>query len=273
MDNIQELYKGTIRLKFVEGNHSYWVAEKKGGKWTPYRRVTGVTTFISIKDKSGPLKYWVAGLMSDFLQDVLQERDVTKYDIEEARVLHTKRLEQAATTGTKVHDWIEQYIKGNKPTMPQEPGVLAGVNGFLDWQKGNKIEILESETQLYSKKYDYPGTADAIIRIGKKKYLLDFKTSTGIYNDVLMQTAAYTEAYEEMGLGKIYGRYEVRLEKRTEEEFQKAMDKKGNVNAEYKPFEAVMLDTDQRKDFEAFIASKKLFEWNKQSDKELKALL
>lgn len=271
MENIQEIYNGSVRLKFVDSIHGYFVSVREGGEWSSWVRKTGVTTFIGIKDKSGPLKYWVANIMHAFLHDILRERGITTYDLDDAKILHTKRLEQAASSGSKVHDWIKAYVDGDKPDIPQEDNVLRGINAFLDWEKKNKIKIVASEVPLYSRAHDYCGTADAIIKIGTKKFLLDFKTSSGLYNDVLMQTAAYVHAYEEMGLGTIAGRFAIRLEKRSEEEFKLVMDNKGAVNARYEPFEALSLDSDQKADFEAFLAAKRLFEWDKSSAKLLQA--
>lgn len=273
-----ELYDGTIKIKFIdygEKKHAYYVAEKlKGGGWSPYGRGTGVTTYIGIKDKSQPLKFWVARIMHDRAMEILEEgREITREDVKMLRELHLVKLEKASTAGTKIHNWIEAYIKGEKPPMPQEQNVLNGVNAFLDWMKAMKVEALESEVVIYSKKYHYLGKLDLIARIGKKRYLLDFKTSKGVYNDVMLQTAAYQKAYEEAGGKPLDGRYEIRLEQRSEEEFRIEMDGKGKVNAVYKIFEPVLLDTDVDEDFKGFLAAQELFKWNKRAEVRLAEIL
>ena len=270
---IQELYGGTIKLKFVPSNHSYWISRKEKKEWTKWERSTGVTTLIGIKDKSIPLKYWVSKIIYKQLSGILDERAITKYDLEEAKVLHLRRLKEEATSGIKVHDWIDSYVKGEKPDMPEEPAVLNGVNAFLDWMKSEKAKIVGSEIPLYSKEYNYCGKLDAIVKIKGKTYLLDFKTGAAIYNDVLLQTAAYVHASEEMGLGKLDGRWAIRLEKRSEEEFERDMDEKG-LNVEYKPFEAVYLDKEMciTADFTAFLYASGLQQWNKESEKYIKSI-
>ena len=102
---------------------------------------------------------------------------------------------------------------------------------------------------------------------------MDFKTSNGIYNDVMLQTAAYAHAYEEMGLGKIDGRWELRLEKRTPDEFQAEMDDKGKVNEVYKSFEALELPGTQEDDFAGFLAFKAGYAWDKKSSALLKSVM
>ena len=273
MNEIQELYKGTIKLKFIDSNHSYWVSKKEKSGWTDFERISGVTTFIGIKDKSAPMKYWVARIMHNFCAAILQEREITKFDLKEAKELHTKRLQEASNIGTKIHDWISEYLLGKEPSMPQETVVLQGANAFLDWQKENKLKFIASEIALYSKEHGFCGKLDAVAKQGKKTYLIDFKTSNGIYNEVMLQTAAYAHAHEEMGLGKIDGRFELRLEKRTPEEFELEMDEKGKVNEVYKPFEALELPGNQDEDFAGFLAAKNLFEWNKKAEKILKEKL
>lgn len=270
--NEKKIYNGQYKIKFVKSNHAYYIAKKEKDGWGKWERKTGSTTWIGIKDKSTPLKYWVAKIMAKFLNNILSERSITTYDIDEAKKLHCKRLEQAATIGSKIHDWIEAYIKNKNPDMPEENNVLLGVNAFLEWVKKYKVKFLESEMFLYSRKYDYCGTSDAVAIINNKRVLIDYKTSPGLYNDVMLQTASYVQIYEEMGCGKIAGRWAIRLEKRTEKEFKNDMDEKGNVNVDYAPFEAIYLgnsgDT-QKKDFQAFLAAKHLKEWDKESTQKL----
>lgn len=264
----KEIYQGTIKIKLA-GEHIYYIAKKIKGEWGSWERGRGVTTIGGIKDKSGPLKYWVAKLMAKFLHGILCERGITKFDIDEAKALHTKALKDAGLVGTKIHDWIESYIKKENPVMPEEKNVIIGVNGFLDWIKKSKVKFIESETIIYSKQYDFSGKIDAIAIISNKRYLIDYKTGTGLYNDVLLQTAAYTKAYEEMTGTRIYGRWAIRIEKRDEEEFRADMDEKGKPNEKYVAFEAVYLDEDKEqigKDYKAFLAFQIGFNWNKSTE-------
>ncbi len=288
---VKELYGGKIRVKYVDTDkqHAYYVSKKIGKEWTPYERATGVTTFIGIKDKSVPLKFWTARIMFKFLLDILvvAKREITKFDLVEVRGLHTKRLEEAATIGDKIHDWIEDYVKGNNPGMPQEPVVLQGVNAFLDLEKKQGWKWVEAEMMVYHESSlcpickkngiksgnEYVGRLDLLAKAGKKLILPDVKTSNGIYNDVMLQTGAYAHAVEAMGYGKVGERWELRLEKRTKEEFELEMDEKGKVNETYRPFEALQLPGSLEDDFEAFLHFKAGYDWNKNAERILKAAI
>src|SRR3990167_3128262 len=263
-----EIYNGQFKIKLV-GEHFYYVAKKEKNGWSQWQKKYGITTIGNIKDKSGPLKYWVAKIMARFLCSILDKRGITKYDVDEAKILHTKHLKEAGTIGTKIHDWIEEYIKGKKPEMPEEKNIIIGVNGFLDWVKKIKVKFIESEILVYSKQYDFSGRLDAIAIIDGKRYLIDYKTGTGLYNDVLLQTAAYTAAYQEMTGNKIYGRWIIRIEKRDEDEFRADMDEKGRPNEKYLSFEAVYLDENKskfEKDYSAFLNLWEIFKWNKETE-------
>lgn len=304
-DKNLEIYGGELILKYVNSNdqHAYYIAErnKKTGEVGKFIRKSGVTTYIGIKDKSGPLKYWAVKLMWKHLKTILNDRAISKFDLDEAKGLHTVRLKEAATIGTKIHDWIEEYVKGNKPPMPDEANVLQGVNAWLSWVEKNKIHFIASELMLYSKKYDFCGQMDYLAYVGDKwweLYVGDYKTSNGLYNDVMLQTAAYSKALIEMGLlqtiedqgidkewlkkakktpakVKVVGRHALRIEKRSPDEFREEMDEKGNVNAEYKPFEYALLDPEYRidKDFDAFVAFQTGHLWNKETDKLIQELI
>lgn len=290
----QEIYGGRYKVKMTKG-HRYYISRKIKDKWGPWEAKTGVTTYGGIKDKSTPLKYWVAKIMHKFLGEVLDSRSITKYDLDEAKDLHRKRLEEAGTIGSKIHDWIESYCKGEQPGMPEEDDVLLGVTAFIDWVKENKVQFVESEMYLYSEKHDYCGMVDAVAKIkgSQKLYIIDYKTSNGLYNDVMLQTAAYASAYKEMTKRNVVGRWAIRLEKRSREQFKEEMDEKGLPNAEYVPFEAIYLDGDVEEkkegrktlvvstgkhnpdlmfhDFEAWLHAKGLFTWNKGSEKRMEA--
>ena len=302
-DRTTILYDGTIEIKFVDSNHSYWMRKKlEDGSWSGFRRVSGATTIIGIMDKSGALVPWAVKIFWRHLKNILLERVINIYDLDEGKDLHKTRKESAATSGSLVHDWIEQYTKGFNPPMPDQPGVLNGVNAFLDWVKKEKVHIIGSETLIYSKEYDYCGQADFIFyKDGEDPnhiYLGDYKTSNGLYVGVMVQTASYLKAIEEMGFGsvewtdpewvgnanlgtefcqvKFVGRYALRLEKRSEEEFQKEMEEKGKMDIPYKVFDYVNLNPTPgliEHDYEAFIHALHLRLWNAGAEVRLKQYL
>lgn len=263
-----KLYEGRVEIKFFPDTHVYMVNGK---------RKTGVTTYLGIIDKSRPLIIWATELFRDYLLEI--EGKITEKDIYAGATLHEERKAAAAAVGDEVHDWIEQYVKGQDPAMPQSKEAQLGVSAFIDWEMANKVKFLSSERVVYSKKYDYIGKMDIEAMVNGKRCLIDIKTSNGLYNTYSLQTAAYAKADEEE-TGKSYkGRWLIRLAKETEKEYNLRMAKK---NAErtrkgkeainfpaYKVFEAKFLDDEKDfidRDFKAFINAKQLYEWNKDTD-------
>lgn len=253
-----KLYKGKVNVRFFPDSHQYWVDGK---------RKTGVTTYIGIKDKSRALVIWATELAKDHL---LALKTINPDDIELACKLHSIKKEEAATIGDIAHTWIEQFVKGENPEMPEDSKVLIAINGFLDWVNANKVKFLSSERIVYSKKHDYIGKMDIEAKVNGKLCLIDIKTSSGLYNSYAMQTAAYVKADEEESGRKYEGRWLIRLSKETEVEYLKRMLKKGKKDsAPYVAFEAKYLDDEKgnmNRDYKAFINCKELYEWDKETD-------
>lgn len=264
-----ELYKGKVKGRFFPDSHIYMIDGK---------RKTGVTTYISIIDKSRPLIIWATELMRDHLLPLL-ETGITAEHILEATGLHEVRKKEAASIDDEVHGWIENYVQGKAADMPSTKEAQIGVNAFLDWESENKVKFLSSERVVYSRKHDYIGKMDIEAKVNGKLCLIDIKTANGLYNTNGMQTAAYVMADQEESNRKYAGRWLIRLAKETEAEYKVRMAKKnenrnrkGRESVDYPPyqvFEAKYLDDTAgniERDFEGFLAAKKLYEWNKATD-------
>jgi hypothetical protein len=198
--------------------------------------------------------------------------------LELARHESDKQRDLAAEIGSAIHKWIEQYIKDERPEMPDDPKVLEGVNSFLEWKEKENIVFEWSERVVYSKKHKYVGTADIGIRKDGLLYLADIKTGNNLYEEVKIQTAAYLMALKEETKQDYAGRYAIRISKETEEEYIKRMEDKNTSRRNpiqikpYKIFEAVYLDENKKslaKDYEAFLSAQKLYEWKSTAWKEL----
>jgi len=140
---------------------------------------------------------------------------------------------EAAIRGSKIHHTIELMLKGEKidPSgMTENQITLLGlsdkklvsylkdpftekedkmVKGFMTFWEDYKVELVESEMTVYSKKFGFAGTLDFIgyIHVPQKKgkteevkkelVLLDFKTGKGLYEEYNLQIASYWQAYNE----------------------------------------------------------------------------
>lgn len=113
-----------------------------------------------------------------------------------------KIRDEAAESGTCAHYLIECHIKGKEPDLEDftQAQIDKGENGFLaflDWEKENKLDYKAIEFGVVSEKYRYGGTIDMIASKNGDLWLLDLKTSKGVYAEHKVQVAAYKNAYEE----------------------------------------------------------------------------
>ena len=99
-------------------------------------------------------------------------------------------LNKAANIGTIAHTAIEKFLKEKYETNDNIPFL-----GFLSWYNvitqdiGLPIELIYSEHRIVCKWFG--GTLDALMKIGDKIYLVDFKTSNHITFTYFLQLAAY----------------------------------------------------------------------------------
>jgi len=215
-----KLYNGTVDLEFIESKHLYKVDNLK---------IDGVTSVLKVLDKPA-LIYWAVGQTIEFFKQTLKpgqsygEMEIQAM-LNEGKVAFRKKSKFATDFGSLVHEWIEKYIKGQKPEPFTDPKLKNSVDKFLKWEADNKVKFIESERMIYSKKYKYAGTLDFIAEIDGKKWLGDIKTSKAIYDEYLFQTAAYRQAYTEETHEKVAGELIVRIGKDGDEvEIAKSTD-------------------------------------------------
>ena len=228
-----QLYNGEVVITFDDERHKFW---RDDG--SPILSVTAATEVI---DKSRTLIGWAVNEMANYLiknfsLDQIKTEQEKISMILLAKNSYREASQKAKDVGSEIHSWINKWIRGEKPTMPEDPLVLNGVNAFLRWIDEREVELLETEKVIYSKKYDYAGFLDAEAKIGNKLCIIDFKSSKGIYDEMRCQIAAYQQAREEESKKKYDSRWIVKL---------------GKVNGE---FEARELD-EQEKDLQAFLGA------------------
>lgn len=109
--------------------------------------------------------------------------------------------DKAATAGSCVHDMVEADIRGWKfdPTSYSTLALAMAKPAFASyfkWKEQTNLKPFQTETSLVSEKYEFGGTFDALLA-GNQLTLGDWKSSSGIYPDYLMQLAAYKVLWEE----------------------------------------------------------------------------
>lgn len=142
--------------------------------------------------------------------------------LDKARYAHRSKKDKAGDWGTTIHKAVEDWIKEGKEPSLEESQQKAFTN-FKNWVEENKIEFLESEKHVWSKELWIGGITDMVIKMDGKKYVADIKTSSGIYDEMFFQMAAYALCLEEMGEHKdIEGYLVVNLKKDGNIDFKRA---------------------------------------------------
>jgi hypothetical protein len=190
-------------------------------------RVPSVTTICGVIDKSGPLVGWAVKEALKVCEgavlpgEAYSETYLTQV-WQQAKRAHRDTKAAAAAIGTQAHDWIERYLRGSiaeeadgtLPPQPEDDRVLNSVNAALEWLHSNSVKVVEIERKCYSRLWRYSGTTDMLAYVNGQLCICDWKTSTGVYPEFLLQTAAYVAAMEEENPDlNIEGRWLIRLGK------------------------------------------------------------
>jgi hypothetical protein len=153
-------------------------------------RVPGTTTIIGRFKDSSALLYWACEQGK-----AIERGEIGKlYD----------RRDAAAEAGTIAHGLVECHINNDDPAALLD-GVSPDVGkkakqafeSYLMWERTTNLKIVEQEMELVSELYKFGGCPDAIGEIDGKLTLVDWKTSNSVYQDMLIQLAAYKQLWEE----------------------------------------------------------------------------
>ena len=110
--------------------------------------------------------------------------------------------EETAEIGKQIHSYVARLIKGIPITklewMQLSDEIKNGIRAYERFRLQVKFEGMETEKMVYSVKYKFAGTLDAIGKIGKDKILIDFKTGERFYPSMFAQVTAYYKAHYEM---------------------------------------------------------------------------
>jgi hypothetical protein len=195
-------------LIFDEKEHAYtW-----GGTFVP-----GVTTILKVINKPALIQ-WSANMACDhFLREIAGGREDLAAIHKEAKVAHRKKSKAAADSGTNVHEYAEAFFK--KHTLPElkTDDAKRGVEAFHKWLNAHKVKVVASERRVFSKEHFFAGTCDFVAEVDGVMSVGDIKTSSGIYPEMRLQTAAYQHALQEEKNMKFEVRWIVRFDKKTGE--------------------------------------------------------
>lgn len=211
---------------------------------------------------------WAVRMYTEKFRELMGENHEAVYNKDDIEAMlgagekaFEEKRDKAASIGDYVHQFAEEYMKDlnakkaydrmldalGQPSEDEKPKIDAGVVGLQKWLEENKIQILSAENILYSVEHEYVGKYDAITIKDGKKYLTDYKTSNGIYNEYYYQTAAYLHAWEEEYGEQLDGVMIIGIVKEDKE------DKEGNIVKQAgQIIHEIRSREDVLKDFEAF---------------------
>lgn len=153
-------------------------------------KVPGTTTIIGRFKESGGLIQWAYKQGREHEGLARQGKDAP------AR-LH-EVVDKAADIGTQAHEMVEKHISGETFDRKDYHEMASDAfQAYLSWEGQSKLKIVEQEMQLVSEEYRFGGTPDAIGEIDGQFCLVDWKTSNSVYQDYLIQLAAYRHLWEE----------------------------------------------------------------------------
>lgn len=147
---------------------------KEGYRNAAGEKIPGCTTIVGRFKDSGALIYWAWNCGREG-KDIRAEKD------------------NAADAGSCAHEMIDCHLHQRTFQHAGWDALAVGKAehcflGYLDWAEQNSLKVEASEVSLVSEVHQFGGTFDAVLRGGHLR-LLDYKTSNGVYPDMLIQVA------------------------------------------------------------------------------------
>ena len=166
---------------------------KKGYRNKVGRVIPGTTTIIGRWKESGGLIHWAwqQGL------EGLPYRDSAMKAAETGTVVHsmveefTKLMADEDFTLEAGKDCASIMLEESDLNAEQQNEAWSAFRAFLAWIENFKVRIIATEIHLVCEQWQFGGTPDAVGYVGNDFCLLDWKTSNGVYTDMLVQLAAY----------------------------------------------------------------------------------
>jgi len=236
-----------INIKLIEKQNQHFYETSEG-------TFPSSTTILSLLNKPA-LTPWAVKMTISYLSERLDDIKSGKLKLtygntalilEEAKRHHRAIATKAAQIGTDVHAMVENHVKGHNVlnadhriiekelSTTQKP-----YNAYLDWEKKQSFSLIGSEIPVCSPKWGgYGGTLDMVAELDDKSYIIDLKTSSGIYDEYIMQIASYRYAYTQLYGIPIEGMGILRLDKQTgkfewkeynQKEYTKALKMFGHI--------------------------------------------
>lgn len=133
-------------------------------------------------------------------------------------------MTDAKQTGTLVHALIAQDFGGEPPVLenftPKQVDLAENAYlSFCNWAKNHELQAIAIEKQMVSEVHRFGGTCDWYGLYDGRPWVLDFKSSDGVYEEHKIQLAAYVQLLREAGY-EVDGARIIQIGKGNNEEYQ-----------------------------------------------------
>jgi len=173
------------------------------------RKIPSVTQITDLLSKKKLIK-WAAEITAQYFKDEIL--DLIKHGLmtyeefmaidsdslyEKAIIYYKEKALKEANKGTKTHDAIHRFLKAEpEEEIEIERLIEKPFAAFQDWwEKNEVIPILAEEGVYCPDNGGYKGRPDLLAYQKEKEdsilYVIDFKTSNAIYDDMFLQLCAY----------------------------------------------------------------------------------
>ena len=186
----------------------------------------------------------------------------------------------SADWGTLVHATIASTLK--KEAVEALSSIQPSLNAFHGWQREYSVKIVDPHAHIETRVCDmdagYAGTIDMIAEVRGVMGVVDLKTSNGMQDAYLLQTAAYLNAYNKGVSKKEQGktRWILRIDqyqecrgcfarKKEKDGTERITKGKASCNHQWAGAKGEVEFQelpDQEKDLEAFLSAKEVWEWS-----------
>ena len=194
-----------VRVESPGGRVYRWTSPEHGEEL-----FTSVTTILSQGVAKPALPNWAARTTAEAAVALTrsgQLQAMVRRDPDEA-VRYLKGApwrdrDGAASRGSRVHDALERAVlraaAGEAaPAEGGDPEVAPYLAGFERWRAEAGAAFYAAEATVFSRRYRYAGTLDAIVTLARDPdvlVLVDYKTTrSGLHPEVALQLAAYAHA-------------------------------------------------------------------------------
>jgi len=186
--------KGLVLLEFDPEKHEYFIGDKK---------IDNMTGIVKILSNTPAMINWATKTCTDTFKSIIKAgKSYDELEIEnmalQIKQSVIKKRDDAGVVGTKIHDYIEQYLYNKVEPEIFNLEMKNSFSLFKDWlDKQKNFKIIFTERKVYSKQYNYTGTTDFLFQRDDEYFILDWKTSSGIYPNFYLQLTGYAMALEE----------------------------------------------------------------------------